>query len=134
MRVTPTGQSLYKDGNEVGRYARDIGANRSYFVHYHDGLDGQAAWALESDVEERISVSVDTILVADHKRGLYAVDRDVLRSRERYIDGRPHVVAQASDDGVSHLGDDLSGMLRGFLWIESGNQIDEGYHKQKNEA
>jgi hypothetical protein len=135
MRVTPTGRSEYHDGNEIGRYGRDITAGVSAFVWYHDGLRSvdEPAWAMDKDVEFKISVSVDTILVADSNDGLYAIDADEFTNHTIVLDGREQYVARASDEHVEYLGDP-NDHLQGHLWIESGNQVDEGYHKQKNEA
>lgn len=135
MRVTPNGASEYHKGNDVGRYGRDFDAQERVFVWYHDGLrkTDEPAWAMDTDVEWKISVSVDTILVADASAGLFAIDREAFTENLVEIDGREQCVAHASDDFVTALGDP-NDYLRGSLWIESGNQVDEGYHKQANEA
>lgn len=135
MRVTPTGQSIYHDGNEVGRYGRDHSANETYFIQYHDGLRSidEPAWAMDTDVEWKISISVNTILVADAEDGLYAIERGAFTENVITIDGREQCLARASDDFVTYIGDP-NDHLRGHLWIESGNQVDEGYHKRANEA
>jgi hypothetical protein len=133
MRVTPNGASEYHNGNEVGRYGRSGGD--AVFVWYHDGLRSysEPAWAMDTDVEWKISISVDTILVADAQAGLYAIDRDAFAESIETLDGREQCIASASDDFVTALGDP-NDHLNGGLWIESGNQIDEGYHKRANEA
>lgn len=153
MRVTPTGQSEYHEGNEVLRYGRDISAGQTYAVWYHDGLRkyDEPAWAMSTDVAWKISVSADAILVACQD-GLYAIEfesspedsqNDSSRSANREVDafresvedldGEEQLVARASDDFVRHVGDP-NDHLQGHLWIESGNQVDEGYHQEKNHA
>ena len=135
MRVTPTEQSIFHDGNEIGRYGREIDANEVYLVHYHDGLrsESEPAWAMDTDVEWKVSVSVDTILVADAEDGLYAIDREAFAESVETLDDREQCIARASDEFVTYVGDP-NDHLRGHLWIESGNQVDEGYHKRANEA
>jgi len=135
MRVTPSGASEYHEGNEVGRYGRDLGAQERVFVWYHDGLRSieEPAWAMDTDVEWKISVSVDTLLVADATNGLYAIDRDGFQNSTIELDGREQYVARESDEFVEHLGDP-DDHLQGHLWIESGNEVDEGYHKERGEA
>lgn len=133
MRVTPNGASEYHDGNEVGRYGRsDDGA---VFVWYHDGLRSysEPAWAMDTDVEWKISISVDVILVADAKAGLFAIDREAFAESIEELDGREQCIARASDEFVHRVGDP-NDHLQDHLWIESGNQVDEGYHKRANEA
>lgn len=134
MQVTPTGQSEYHDGNEVLRYGRDISRNETFAVWYHDGLRkyDEPAWAMYEAVEWKISVSTDAILAACQD-GLYRIDRDELREAVECVDGDEQLVARASDDFVSKIGDPNE-HLHGHLWIESGNQIDEGYHQQQNHA
>jgi hypothetical protein len=88
---------------------------------------------MDTDVEWKLSVSVDTILVADASAGLYAIDRDAFTDNVQRIDGRDQCVARVDSPFVTMIGDP-NGHLRGDLWIESGNQVDEGYHKRKNEA
>jgi len=88
---------------------------------------------MDKDVEFKISVSTDIILVADANSGLYAIDADEFTDHTIVLDGREQYVARASDEHVEALGDP-NDHLQGHLWIESGNQVDEGYHKQKNEA
>lgn len=135
MRVTPNGNSEYHEGNEVGRYGRDIGAGEFVFVWYHDGLRSidEPAWAMDPDVEWKISISADSILVADANNGLYAIDRSEFTENTVVLDGREQYIARASDEHVEYLGDP-NDHLQGHLWIESGNQVDEGYHKKNNEA
>lgn len=135
MHVTPTGQSIYYDGNEIVRYGRDIGRNETYAVCYHDGIPShdEPAWAMDVDAVERISVSVDTILMADANHGLWAVDRRAFRDNVKAISGRSQCFASASDPYTRKVGEPRE-HLSGHLWIESGNQVDEGYHKRKNEA
>lgn len=133
MRVSPSGNSEYHHGNEVGRYGRDISAGVLAFVWYHDGVRSidEPAWAMDPDVEWKISVSADVILVADAHNGLYAIDRDEFTNHTITLDGREQYVARASDDHVTYVGDP-NDHLRGHLWIESGNRVDEGYHKKQN--
>jgi hypothetical protein len=135
MRVVPNGNSEYHNGNEVLRYGRDIAENSLHAVWYHDGLRciDEPAWAMDPDVEWKVSVSADTILVADANNGLYAIDTGEFTEHTVTLDGREQYVARASDDHVTYLGDP-NDHLQGHLWIESGNQVDEGYHKQANEA
>lgn len=134
MRVSPTGRSIFHDGNEVGRYGRDISAGELYFIQYHDGLRSieEPAWAMDTDVEWKISVSVDTILVADSEDGLYAIDRDGFQNSTIELDGREQYVARASVEFVEHLGDP-NDHLQGHLWITPEN-AHGGYHKAKNES
>jgi hypothetical protein len=135
MQLTPNGASEYHDGNQIGRYARDLEATERVFVWYHCGLDSNdsPAWAMDTDVEWKISVSVDTIYVADKDDGLFAIDRDAFVDSVVEIDGREQCMASADDGFVHYIGDPNEHM-HGNLWIESGNQVDEGYHKQRNEA
>jgi hypothetical protein len=136
MRVTPTGQSIYMDGNEAIRYGRDISQNATYAVWYHHGLRkyDEPAWAMGQDLADRLSVSVDYVLVVDQRTTtLYMVDKyDLLESIEE-IDGVEQHVAKASDAFVVDVGDPNE-HLNGNLYIESGNEVDEGYHNRKNEA
>lgn len=134
MRVTPTGQSEFQGGNEVGRYGRDIPAGVNAFVWYHNGLHvvDEPAWAMDMDVGDALSVSLDAILVADENNGLYRVDADKFRNNTMTIDGREQYVAQASDPHVEALGDP-NDHLRGNLWLTADNSHG-GYHKDKNEA
>lgn len=134
MRVTPTGNSEYHEGNEVGRYGRDISANKMYFVQYHDGIRSfdEPAWAMDTAVEAKLSIQVDTILVADAHHGLFAIDRDAFREHTITLDGREQCIARASDDYVTPITADHGEVLRGHLWIESGNQVDTHYHQKAN--
>lgn len=134
MRVTPTGRSEYHNGNEVLRYGQDISAREQYAVWYHDGLrcEDEPAWAMDPDVESKISIQVDTILVADAHNGLYAVSRDSFREHTITLDGREQYVARASDGFVTRLTGDHGDILGGHLWIPSGDKVDEGYHQKKN--
>lgn len=88
---------------------------------------------MDPDVEWKISISCDSILVADANNGLYAIDRDEFTENTVVLDGREQYIARASDEHVEYLGDP-NDHLQGHLWIESGNQVDEGYHKKANEA
>lgn len=133
MRVSPNGNSVYHEGNEVGRYGRDISAGEFVFVWYHDGIGKEPLWGMDTDVEWKISVSVDTILVADAKNGLYAIPRDAMTSQQRTLDGREQYIISDEHDAVKRLGDPKD-HLQGRLWIESGNQVDEGYHQRQNHA
>lgn len=135
MRVTPNGNSEYFEGNEVGRYGRDIAAGAFVFVWYHDGIKAadEPSWAMDTDVEFQLSVSVDKILVADANHGLYAIDRDHFTNRKVTMNGREQYLAKASDAYVEFLGDPKD-HLQGHLWIESGNEVNEGYHQKQNHA
>jgi len=132
MRVTPNGSSEYHNGNEVGRYGRDISAGEYYFVQYHDGLRSfdEPAWAMDTSVEESVSISVDTILVADENNGLYAIDRDQFTENVTTMDGRKQYIAHESDDYVELVGNP-DNHLRGHLWITPEN-AHGGYHQDKN--
>jgi len=138
MHITPTGQSLYHEGNQVGRYGLDMDTNETVFIWYHSGLRGndEPTWSMETDVEWKISVSVDTIFVVDDEAGLFAIDRKALSYDENIIeiDGRTQYLAQASSHFVKSLPQDPTEVLSGNLWIESGNEVDEGYHKEAGEA
>lgn len=136
MRVTPTGRSEYHNGNEVLRYGQDIEAREQYAVWYHDGLRSfeEPAWAMDPDVEAKISIQVGTILVADANHGLFAIDRDAFTDHTIVLDGREQYIARVEDDYVTPITAEHGDVLRGHLWIESGNQVDEGYHKANNEA
>jgi hypothetical protein len=135
MRVSPTGAGEYKDGNQVLNYGRDIAAGQTYGVWYHCGLESadEPAFAMETDVEAKISVSVDTILVANADYGLFTIDRDGLTSRLMEVDGREQYVVRASDECVTKIDDEPDNHLRGNLWITPEN-AHGGYHKQQNEA
>jgi hypothetical protein len=134
MRVNPTGQSEYLDGNEVLRYGIDIGANKRYATWYHDGINGEAAWAMDTEVLDRLSISVREILVADANHGLYAIDVTEFEDSMRTLGGREQHYASANDDFVRKVTDSPGDVLQRHLWIESGNEVNEGYHKNKNEA
>lgn len=89
---------------------------------------------MDPDVEFKISISVDVILVADAtESAVYSIDREEFTKNTIELDGREQYVARASDPHVRKLGDP-NDILNGHLWIESGNQVDEGYHKRQNEA
>lgn len=135
MRVTPTGQSEYHQGNEVLRYGQDISAREQYAVWYHNGLRSfdEPAWAMDPDVEAKISIQVDTILVADENHGLYAIDREEFRDHTIVLDGREQYVARMSDDYVTHITAAHGHVLRGHLWIDSHHK-DTHYHKKRNES
>ena len=134
MRVSPTGAGEYKDGNQVGQYGRNS-HNNWLFCWYHCGLESadEPAFAMETDVEAKISVSVDTILVANTDHGLFSIDRDGLTSRLMEVDGREQYVVRASDEYVSKIDDDPDNHLRGHLWVTPEN-AHGGYHQDKNEA
>jgi len=138
MHVTPTGQNLYHEGKQIGRYGRDIGADEVYFCWYHSGLRGndQPTWAMETGVEWNISVSVDTILVVDNEAGLFAIDRSGMTHEDRKItiSGSEQYLVQASDHCVKSLPHEPTDVLQGKLWLESGNEINENYHQKGNEA
>lgn len=132
MRVSPYGASEYHDGNEVGRYGRDHVAKERVFVWYHSGIGNKALWGMDTDIEYRISPSVDTILVADPNNGLHAIPRDVLTDQQRTLDGREQYVISSEHEAVMHLGDP-DDHLQGHLWVTADNGHG-GYHKDKNEA
>jgi len=134
MRVTPNGSSEYHNGNEVLRYGRDTENDEIVATWYHDGLrsESEPAWAMDTDVEWKVSVSVDTILVADAEDGLYAIDREAFAESVETLDGREQCIARASDEFVHFVGDPNE-HLRGHLWITPEN-AHGGYHKDKNEA
>lgn len=136
MKVSPNHTSVYHNGNEIGRYGRNLQSSGrgAVFVWYHDGLNGDRKWAMDTDIEFKISVSVDVLLVADaSSHAVWSIDRDKFTENIEEIDGREQYAAKASDPFVRKVGDPTE-ILHGNLWIESGNQVDEGYHKQKNEA
>ena len=152
MRVSPIGASEYHNGNEVGRYGRDISANRTCFIWYHSGLRSieEPAWAMDINVGHKISVSCESILVVSADSGLYAIDRgkfiapsgataesaskeaDTFEENTIVLDGREQYVARASDDYVEYFGEP-SNHLQGRLWI-TPESAHGGYHKDKNEA
>lgn len=138
MHCTPTGQSLYHEGNQVGRYGLDMDTHDTVFVWYHSGLRGndQPTWAMETDVEWKISISVDTLLVVDNEEGLFAIDRNGMTHDERLltIDGQEQYLVQASDHCVKSLPQEPTDVLKGKLWIESGRQKDTHYHQKAGEA
>lgn len=107
----------------------------SVFVWYHAGLRGndEPTWAMGTDVERKISISVDTLFIVHQTEGLFAIDRNGLTYDENLvtIDGREQYVAQASDHFVKSLPNDPTDALRGRLWIESGNEVDENYHQEQ---
>lgn len=132
MKLTPTGQSEYYDGNQIGRYARE--GTETYFVVYNDGVGcSPPMWAMDIDVEFKVSISVDVFLIADSRNGLYRVPRDALTSQKRMMGGREQYVITATHEAVDCLGDP-NDHLRRQLWIESGNEVDEGYHKRRGES
>jgi len=133
MQVTPTGQSEFHNGNEVGRYARDISNGIYAFCWYHEGICGDPTWAMDKDVEFKISVSVDVIIVADSINGAFAIDRSEFTNHVEIIGGTEEYVARAEMGHVEYLGEPKQ-HLKGFLWIESGNEVNENYHQKKNEA
>lgn len=136
MRVSPTGQSEFHNGNEIGRYGR-MSNDAATFVWYHCGLRraNEPSWAMDTDVEWKISISVDTILVVatgGDEATVYAIDRDAFAKSVEKIDGREQCVARASDDFVTEVGG-ADKHLRGSLWITCDN-AHGGYHKDANEA
>jgi len=136
MQVSPNHMSEYHNGNHIGRYGRTLNSSQAMFVWYHDGIPSsdEKMWAMDTHVEFKISVSVDVILVADgDSHTVWSIDRDKFVENSKEIDGREQYVAKASDPFVRKVGDPTD-VLNGNLWIESGNQIDEGYHVQQNEA
>jgi hypothetical protein len=130
MEVTPTGQSEYYEGNQIGRYGRD--GSETYFIVYNDGIGGEPMWAMDMEVEFKISVSVDTFLIADHENGLYKVPRDALTSQKRVLGGREQYVVTGTHDAVEYLGDP-DDHLRRQLWI-TPSYAHGGYHKARNES
>lgn len=135
MRVTPAGRSEYFEGNQIGRYGRC--GRDLLFVWYHSGLHSfdEPAWAMSTDVEWKVSVSVDKLLVVDQEQdsGLYLIDREGFTQRAESFDGSDQYIARASDDYVEKVGDDPTAHLYGNLWIETGNSHG-GYHKDRGEA
>jgi hypothetical protein len=135
MNVTETGQSVYVDGREPIRYGRDISAGTSHAVWYHCGLHkyDEPSWAMDKDVAQKLSVSVDTLLVPTQD-GLYAVERRPFLQSTEDIDGDEQHVARASDGFVHYVGDDPKDHMSIALSVESGNQVYDDYHKQRNES
>lgn len=139
MQVAPQHRSEYHNGNEIGRYGRDIDASGGsvMFIWYHDGIRSRSepTWAMDVDVEFKISISADVILVADAtQHAVYAIDRDEFTENTAMLGGREQYIAQASDDHVRKVTNDPNDILSGHLWIESGNCVDEGYHQRQSEA
>lgn len=135
MRVSSTGQSEYHDGHEVGRYGRDLSANKTYLVIYHDGLHSydEPAWGLDEEIEWKASISADTFLVAE-ERGVFAIDRKAMREAGLTdFDGKQQYVPKLSDPFVRKVTDDNNDVLRGELWIDCNN-AHGSYHKMKNES
>jgi hypothetical protein len=133
MRISPTGQTVVYDGKQVGKYGRDISDNETYVIIYQTGIGNEPMWGIDAAVEMKISVSVDTILIADEINGLHAIERETLLDHKRVLNGRKQYVVSDTNDGVHYVGE-MNDHLQGSLWIESGNQIDEGYHKKRNES
>lgn len=138
MKVSPQHTEVYHDGNMIGRYGRNLQSSGrgAVFVWYHDGIPSfdEPAWAMDSDVEFKISVSVDVLLVADARtHAVWAIDREEFKKQITELDDREQYLARASDSFVRKVGEPNT-ILNGNLWIESGNQIDEGYHVKRNEA
>jgi hypothetical protein len=131
MHVVPTGQSEYHDGSEVFRYGRDTDTGETVAVWYHSGLRGndQPTWSMQEDVEWKLSISVDTIIVVDDEQGMFTIDRASFIGGTTHIDGEQQYLAQAGDDFVTQIGDPTA-YLYGNLWIESGNEVDENYHQE----
>lgn len=132
MHVTYTGQSEFVDDHEVIRYGYDTDEAETVACWYHSGIGDEPLWAMETDLEWKISVSVDTILVVDDNNGLYRVPRDALTAQVRELDGREQYVISDEHDAVTPLGDP-GDKLGGDLWITAEN-AHGGYHKAKNEA
>jgi len=130
MRVTPTGQSLYYEGSQIGRYGRT--ESETYLIWYNDGIGGEGIWCMDTEVEWKISVSIDTILVADHENGLYKIPREALTSQKRVMGGREQYCITETHDAVEYLGDP-DDHLRRELWI-TPEYAHDGYHKAKNES
>jgi len=121
MRVNATGRQETYDGKVVVKYGLDMQANELYAVQYMVGIGGEELWAMDADVFERISVSVDTILIADHEQGLFKAQKSDYT--ERVVDGR----RQYFISDVEHVGDPAD-HLRQPLWFSSGNRVEENYH------
>lgn len=125
VRVNATGQQEVYDGNVVIKYGLDATTNTLYAIQYMRGIGGEELWAIDADVFERISVSVDTILIADHENGLYKADRD--KYKERTVDGR----RQYFISDVKRVGEPAD-HLNQPLWFDSGNRVEENYHQEAN--
>lgn len=132
MNVMPTGGRVVYNGNEVARYGRDFQTNECVAVWYHSGIGGEPMWAMDTDVEWKISVSVDTILVNDDNNGLFAIDRDEFTESTRMIDNREQYIASAHASYVTDMGDPQE-HLNGDLYMDCDNSH-PGYHVDKNEA
>jgi hypothetical protein len=125
MRVNATGRQETFDGNIVIKYGLDMQASELYAVQYMRGIGGEELWAIDAEVFERISVSVDTILIADSENGLYKADRD--KYKERTVDGR----RQYFISDVERVGEPAD-HLNQPLWFSSGNRVEENYHREAN--
>lgn len=136
MHVAPTHTSEYFEGAEVIRYGRDHDANGELVaVWYCDGMSGRAAWSMDLDMAAKIDAEVSRILIADaNRQAVFETRLDALTRHTRYCGGREQYYASIEDRHVHKVADNPNTVLNGHLWIESGNQIDEGYHKQRNEA
>ena len=121
MRVNATGQQETYNGKVVGKYGVDMQSHTTYLIHYMRSIGGETLYAMDADVFERISVSVDTILVADHEQGLFKAQKSDYT--ERVVDGR----RQYFISDVEHVGDPAD-HLRQPLWFDSGNRVEENYH------
>lgn len=91
---------------------------------------------MEQDVEWKISISVNTIFVADARaHAVYAIDRVAFSDQETVVvNDKDQFIASESSQFVRKVTDDPYDILHGHLWVESGNEVDVGYHKQQNEA
>ena len=121
MRVNATGQQETFNGKTVIKYGLDATKNTLYAIQYMRSIGGEELWAMDADVFERISVSVDIILIADHEKGLYKAQKSDYN--ERVVDGR----RQYFISDVEHVGDPAD-HLRQPLWFDSGNRVEENYH------
>ncbi|WP_226041202.1 hypothetical protein [Natrinema sp. DC36] len=139
MNIVTNGVSVYHEGNQIGRCARDLHASgrKGVFVWYNEGLRRarKGKWTMDVSVEKKISVSIKTILVADASRhAVYAIDREEFVKSSTTKGRRKQYVAKESDDFVEKVSDNPNDILNGNLWIESGNRPDTHYHVKANEA
>lgn len=129
-RYHHTGQSEYIEDNEVGRYARDLESRDPAFVWYHGGVRmlDERAWAMDPDVAWKVSVSVERFLVPTPD-GVFAIEREPFEESTTDLFDSEQLLARESDDFVTKVGDP-SDLLGHDLWIESGNEVHEGYHQE----
>lgn len=134
MRVNYNGISERIDGREPVRYGRQSGGN-IVAVWFHHGLRkyDEPAWAMQVDLEFKISVSVDTLLV-EHDGSVYAIDRSEFSENTTVLDGEKQLLALASDDFVTELADDPSDVLGRGLYIDNADSKSGGHHKRNNRS